>query len=76
MLTSVEIQRIINAQKEIFYTREEMDQKFSSLQTSVDRIAKDNLQKNQELLAVTHKLRNIHDWVEQAAPKIGIEFKR
>ncbi len=47
MLTSEDIKNLIEAQKEAFYTREEMDvkfdamnQNFSSLQGSVDAYAK------------------------------------
>jgi hypothetical protein len=89
MLTKDDIQQITNAQieaqKEIFFTKEEMDEKFYSkpemdekfknLQTSIDAIAKDNNTKNQEFLVQKDRIKKVENWVDKAAPKIGVKFE-
>jgi len=79
MLTNDDIKRItdaqIEAQKEIFYTKEEFDKKFSTLQTSVDAIAKDNKTKSQEMPVLNTRIKKVETWVEKAAPKLGIGFE-
>jgi hypothetical protein len=43
--------------------------------TAVDGIAKQMQTYNEELPAIQQQLRNINDWIKQASPKIGVEYK-
>ncbi len=68
MLTTKDVNLLITAMKEFFYTKEDMDdkfdvmdQKFSNLQTSVDGIAKISKDNQQEILVMGHRL----DQIEQ-----------
>jgi len=79
MLTADDIKKItdaqIEAQREIFYTKEDMDTKFSNLQASVDSIAKDKKTKDQEMPVLSGRIKKIENWMDKAAPKIGVEFQ-
>ncbi len=79
MLSIEDIKRIteaqIEAQKEVFYTKEDLDKKFSRLQTSVDSFAKDNLNKSQELPTINRRIKDVENWVDKAAPKLGVKFE-
>jgi hypothetical protein len=89
MLTSDDIKKItqaqIEAQKEVFFTKDEMDAKFysktemdvkfSSIQTSVDAIAKDKQTKDQEMPVLNSRIKKTEDWIDKAAIKIGLEFR-
>ena len=84
MLTNNDIKKIIEAQKDVFYTKDELDEnfyskkeldsKFTKLQTPIDAIAKDNLDKSQEIPTINHRVKDIENWVDKAAPKVGIKF--
>ncbi len=112
MLSDEDIKKLtkaqIEAQKEVFYTKEDLDEKFYSkieislkfsnlqdvfatkkemktgfnninkrldnLQTSVDAIAKDNLTKSQEIPVLNRRVKQVENWVDKAAPKLGIKF--
>lgn len=83
MLTIEDIKNIVTARKEVFYTREEMDVKFdalnenfSSLQTSVVGMAKDTKDQTEEMIILGSRVKNTEDFLQSAAPKLGLEFKR
>ncbi|GEM_PF-1534743 len=89
MLTAEDIKKItqaqIEAQKEIFFTKGEMDEKFysksgmdvkfSNLQTSVDAIAKDKDISTTEATVLSHRMKEAENWIDKAAPKLGIKFE-
>ena len=89
MLTSNDIKKItgaqIEAQKEIFFTKEEMDEKFYSkaemderfknLQTSVDAAYKDKKAKDQEMVVMNHRLKKTEKILDQVAPKLGLKYE-
>lgn len=86
MLTPDDIKNLIEAQKEIFYTKQEMDQemdvrfdamheKFSNLQTSVDSIVENNQTKSEEVTVLSYRMKKTEDWIDLAAPKLDIEFQ-
>lgn len=67
--------------RDVFATKEEMnvgfeklDKKMTNLQTSIDAIAKDNLTKSQETPVLNHRIKEVENWVDKAAPKLGIKF--
>lgn len=81
MLTPTDIQNIIKAEKEIFYTKPELDEKFkeqresfASLQTSVDGLAAKFQKYYDEQQIYVHKVKHIEDWIKQAAAKVGVEY--
>ena len=82
MLTSQDVNKLIDAMKVFFYTKEDIDrkfdfvdEKFSQLQTSVDGIAKIATDNPLEIAAVGNRVDNVEGWIEKAAPKIGLEYK-
>ena len=82
MLTNEDIKNIIEANKEVFPTREdfeifqnEMKENFSSLQTSVDSYAKKADTYFQEMLVLSHKVDRHEKWIHQVAEKLGIKLE-
>lgn len=81
MLTPEDIKNLTEYQKTIFVTKDEMTAGFesvnknlSSLQTSVDAIAKDNHDKSQEMPVINERLEKAENWIGKAVPKLGIKF--
>ncbi len=78
MLTIEDIQKLIEAEKEVFTTKEdfeEIKQMFSNLQTSVDAYANKADTYFQEMVALSHKVNRIEKWVQQIAGKVGIKLE-
>lgn len=82
MLTNDDIQKIIEANREVFATkedfesfREEMRKSFSGLQTSVDAYAKKADTYFQEMVALFRKVDRMEKWIHQIAKKVGIDLK-
>ncbi len=81
MLSTDDIKKLTDYQKEafkdIFASKgdfERLEGKVSILQTSVDAIAKDNQIKNQETPVLNRRIKEVENWVDKAAPKLGIKF--
>jgi hypothetical protein len=82
MLDDKDIQKLIEAQKEVFptkqdfeYFKDEMKKDFSDLQTSVDAYAKKADAYFQEMVALTHKVDRHEKWLLQIADKLGIKLE-
>lgn len=82
MLTDNDIQKIIEAQREVFATkedfeafREEMRESFSDLETSVDAYAKKADTYFQEMLILSHKVNRHEKWIQQIAERLGIKLE-
>ena len=89
MLTKDDIQQITNAQieaqKEIFFTKEEMDEKFYSktemdekfnnLQTSVDAVYKEKKTNDQERTVSARRIKDLENWADKVAPEVNIKFQ-
>ncbi len=84
MLTSKDIQKLIEAFTKIFYTKEDIDDKFNSvaskedfrvLQTSVDSIAVKVDKLSAEMVISNSRHKRAEDWIGKASKKIGIEFE-
>ena len=63
MLAKEDINQIVEAHKQVFFTREEIDERFaeiranfSQLQTSVDAIAKQGKDTNEEHIILRHRV--------------------
>ena len=81
MLTSEDIQKIIESEREVFPTKEdfadfkdEMKQSFSDLQTAVDAYAQKADTYFQEMVVLTHKVNRHEKWLQQIAEKLGIKL--
>lgn len=75
MLTHEDIIQIIDAQKEIFPTKNEFEvlrSQFSDLQTSVDTYAKKADTYFVEMLSLSKKINRHEEWLHKIAEKLGI----
>ncbi len=82
MLDNEDIQKIIDAQKDVFptkqdfeYFKDEMKKDFNNLQTSVDAYAKKADNYFQEMAALSHKVDRHEKWLLQLAEKLGIKLE-
>jgi hypothetical protein len=80
------VNKVIEANKQLFYTKDEVDggldkrfeslrKDFSNLQASVVSFAKGTKNNADEILVVNSRVTTAEIWIKQAAPKIGLEFK-
>lgn len=81
MLTNEDIQKIIEAQREVFATKEdffsfkdEYKKDFSDMLTAVDGYAKKADKYFQEMLMLAHKVDRLEKWILQIAEKVGIHL--
>ncbi len=82
MLTNEDINKIIEAQREVFTTKEEfadftdgMRKSFSDLQTAVDTYAHKADAYFQEMVMLVHKVDRLEKWIHQIAEKTGIKLE-
>ena len=82
MLDSEDVQKIIDANREVFSTKEdfevfkeEIKRSFSDLQTSVDSYAKKADTYFQEMVMLAHKVDRHEKWFHQIAEKLGIKLE-
>ncbi|MBZ9571932.1 hypothetical protein KJA15_01160 [Patescibacteria group bacterium] len=82
MLTEEDVQKIIEANREVFPTKEdfenfkqELREGFSDLQTSVDAYAKKADDYFKEMVALSHKVNRHERWIQQIAEKLGIKLE-
>jgi len=79
MLTNEDIQKLsaVLATKEDlkdFYNKIEMDEKFTSLQTSVDNLATIFKKYYEEQQVFINKVKHIEDWIKKASTKLGVDY--
>ena len=77
MLTTEDIQKLIEAEREVFTTKEdfeEIKQMFSNLQSSVDAYAKKADTYFQEMTAMRHAINRHEEWIKKIADKIGVKL--
>ena len=82
MLTQEDIQKIIEANREVFPAKEdfesfkqELKESFSDLQTAVDTYAKKADAYFQEMLMLANKVDRHEKWFHQIADKLGIKLE-
>lgn len=82
MLTEEDIQKIIEANQEIFATkedfedfREEIKKSFSDLQSSVDTYAEKADAFFQEMVMLSHQVKRHERWIQQIVEKLGIKLE-
>jgi len=81
-LTADDIKMIVDAQKEIFVSKEDLvglelkfDEKFDKVMTVLDGIAQNMKDYHEEATVNRSRLERMEEWVKQAAQKIGVEYK-
>lgn len=81
MLTTKDVNKLIEVMKTTFATKDEMNagfnemnKKFTQLQTSVDGILKIAKDHPQEIASVGSRVDNLERWVKKASPKVGVEY--
>lgn len=82
MLTPEDIENLTKYQETVFITQKKFDEaiaglqkSFSTIQSSVDGAMKDKLTKEGEITILSHNIKNAENWIDQAAPKLGIKFE-
>jgi uncharacterized coiled-coil DUF342 family protein len=82
MLTKEDVQKIIDAHREVFPTKEEftsfqeeMRKDFSNLLTSIDSYAKKADTYFQEMVMLAHKVDRHEKWLRQIADKLGLKLE-
>ena len=82
MLTNEDIQKIIEANRAVFPSKEdfesfkdEIKQSFSDLQSSVDAYAQKADTYFQEMVMLAHKVDKMDKWIHQIADKIGLRLE-
>lgn len=82
MLDKDDIQKIVEAQREVFSTKEqflefqdEMRKSFSNVLTSIDLYAKKADTYFQEMVMLAHKVDRHEKWLKQIADKLGLRLE-
>ena len=77
MITVEDIQKIIEAQEEVFTTKqdfEELRKDFARLETGVDAYARKADKYFQEMVMLSHKVDRHERWIQQIAEKAGVRL--
>lgn len=76
------VNKVIEANRLLFYDKHEMDAKFekqskdfSSLQAMVESFAVDTKKNADEILVVNNRVTTTESWITKAGAKIGLEYK-
>jgi hypothetical protein len=82
MLTDQDLQKInktielrLELFKEDFYTKPEMDAKFSQILTAIDGITQAHLKLDKDSIILNYRMKQAEDWIDKAAPKVGVRFE-
>lgn len=82
MLTLEDIQKLTEFQQAVFVNTahfdealEEVKEKISVLQTSVDALVKEKVIADTEKTTLAYRMKNVEDWVDEASPKLNLDFK-
>lgn len=54
----------------------DINEKIDTMQNSLDAVLKDKVSKDQEIIILNHRVKNVEEWIDQASPKIGVQFKQ
>lgn len=82
MFSTEEIKKLTNYQieafKDVFATKEDVGEikgQLNTLQTSVDDLSKSKQTDEQESIVSNHRIKELENWVDKAAPKISVKFR-
>ena len=83
MLDSKDIKKLTEYQlevfKDFFATKDDFKQlspKIDWVQNSLDAVLKDKDTRDKEGFVLNHRMKNTEDFLDKAAPKLGLEFKQ
>ena len=81
MLTTDEIKKLTEYQvevfKDVFATKEDIKEiktSLNTLQTSVNNLSKESLTNEDERRISNRRIKDLENWADKAAPKVGIAF--
>ena len=69
---------LLEAFKDVFATKEDigdLKRDVSKLTGIVEKSLKDEKTNSDEILVLNSRVKNTEDWIDQAAPKVGVQFK-
>ena len=69
---------LLEAFKDVFATKEDigdLKRDVSKLTGIVEKSLKDEKNNSDEILVLNSRVKNTEDWIDQAAPKVGVQFK-
>ena len=82
MLTPQEIKKLTDylvvVFTDIFVTKEDLEVingRIDILQISMDGLLKHKSAEEQETIILNYRMKNAENWIDKAAPKIGLEFE-
>lgn len=78
MLTDQDITKLIDAEKSVFATKDDVESlrhDFSTLGTSIDAYAKRADTYFSEMVVLTHRVQRMEEWIRNVAAKVGVEYK-
>jgi hypothetical protein len=83
MITTNDVNKIIKAMANLFYTKEEMDEKFaeqkqsfSNLQSLVEKYVDLGRKNEEERIVLGERVTRAEEWIERASGKIAVKFER
>lgn len=83
MITTNDVNKIIKAMTNLFYTKEDMDEKFaeqkqsfSNLQSLVEKYTDPGKKNEEERIVLGERVDRAEEWIKRASGKIGIKFER
>lgn len=83
MLTPEDIKNLTEYQlevyKDVFVTKEDfnkVDKGLGNVQTSLEGLALEVKNISDTMPTINHRLEKTEDWIEQTAPKVGVNFDR
>ena len=81
MLSADEIKKLTEYQvevfKDVFATKEDIKEiktSLNTLQTSVNNLSKESLTNEDERRISNRRIKDLENWADKAAPKVGIAF--
>jgi hypothetical protein len=83
MLTEIDTRNLTVRLKEVFVTKEDfyslearLEKRFDKMQNSIDGLIKLINEKIIEDVSMKYRMGRAEEWIDKAAPKIGISFDR
>ena len=69
---------LTEAFKDVFATKEDLnkiDAKIDKVQTSLDAVLVDKQTRDKEVIVLNYRMKNAEDFLDKAAPKLGLKFE-
>ena len=69
---------LTEAFKDVFMTQEQgkkLEIKIDKIQTSLDAVLKDKKTRDGEVAVLNYRMKNAEDFIDKAAPKLGLKYE-